>query len=76
MWLYRDGQILNVCPGLTCLDSGSGVSGDPDVEVMETVVLSPDTYTMAFNDWRFGDDNRASDYPSETCFTITMNPVP
>lgn len=76
LWLYRDGEILNICPGFTCLDTGSGVSTDPDTEVMETVVLEPDTYTLAFNDWRFGDQDRASDYPSETCFTITMIPVP
>jgi hypothetical protein len=43
---------------------------------MDTATLTADTYTMAFNDWRFGDEERANDYPSETCFIITMNPLP
>jgi hypothetical protein len=76
MWLYRNGDLMNVCPGATCIDTGSGVSGDPDNETMDTTTLSADTYTIAFNDWRFGDEERASDYPAETCFTITMNPLP
>ena len=76
MWLYRNGDLLNICPGVDCFDTGSGVSGDPDGETMDTRTLSADTYTLAFNDWRFGDEERSSDYPSETCFTITMNPSP
>ena len=76
MWLYRNGSILNSCPGGNCQATGSGVTGEADRETMDTTTLSADTYTMAFNDWRFGDEDRASDYPSETCFTITMNPMP
>ena len=75
MWLYRDGDLMNICPGATCQDTGSGVSVQADTETMDTTTLNADTYTLAFNDWRFGDDERASDYPSETCFTITMNPL-
>ena len=76
LWLYRNGDLLNMCPGATCFDTGSGISGDADTETMDTVTLSADTYALAFNDWRFGDEERSSDYPSETCFTITMNPLP
>jgi hypothetical protein len=75
MWLYRDGDLMNICPGATCQDTGSGVSVEADTETMDTTTLNADTYTLAFNDWRFGDAERASDYPSETCFTITMNPL-
>jgi hypothetical protein len=76
MWLYRNGNLLNICPGATCQDTGSGVTGQADTETMDTATLTADTYTMAFNDWRFGDEERANDYPSETCFIITMNPLP
>ncbi len=76
MWLFRNGDIMNICPGATCFDTGSGVSGDADSETMDTTTLSADTYTLAFNDWRFGDEDRSSDYPSETCFIITMDPLP
>jgi len=75
-WLYRNGDIMNTCPGGDCQATGSGVTGAPDAETMDTTTLSSDTYTIAFNDWRFGDEESASDYPSETCFTITMNPLP
>ena len=76
MWLYLNGDLLNICPGADCFDTGSGVSGDADSETLDTTTLAADTYTLAFNDWRFGDEDRANDYPSETCFTITMNPLP
>jgi hypothetical protein len=76
-WLYRNGDIQNICPGGDCQATGSGITGAPDAETMNTRTLSADTtYTLAFNDWRFGDEDRASDYASETCFTITMNPLP
>jgi hypothetical protein len=78
MWLYQVGDLLNICPSGNCQTdlTGSGVSGDPDFERMDTATLPGATYALAFNDWRFGDVDRASDYPSETCFTITMNPLP
>ena len=78
LWLYEIGELQNICPSGDCLNdlTGSGVSSDADTERMDTATLSPGTYTVAFNDWRFGDHDRASDYPAETCFTITMNPLP
>ena len=76
MWLYRNGDLLITCPAGNCQNTGSGITGEPDGETMDTPTLSADTYTLAFNDWRFGDEDRSSDYPSETCFTITMNPSP
>lgn len=77
MWLYQIGELKNICPSGDCENdpSGSGVSYDSDTERMDTATLSRGTYTLAFNDWRFGDEDRASDYPAETCFTITMNPL-
>ena len=74
MWMYLDGGLINICPGTSCYDTGSGVSGDPDTETMQTQVLPADTYVIAFNDWRYSDPNIANDYPSEVCFDITANP--
>ncbi len=79
MWLFETGELINICPSGDCQAdlTGSGVSGDPDFETMDTTTLSANTtYALAFNDWRFGDEDRAGDYPSETCFSITMNPLP
>ena len=63
MFLYRNGAEL-----------GRGWSGDDDQEVFNTISLSADTYTIAFQDWRFEDPAMASDYPARVCFDITANP--
>ena len=63
LFLYRNGTEL-----------GRGWSGADDQEVFNTIVLSADTYTIAFEDWRFEDPDMSSDYPERVCFDITANP--
>ena len=63
MFLYRNGREL-----------GRGVSFADDQEIFNTIFLSADTYTIAFQDWRFEDPDRVSDYPQRVCFDITANP--
>jgi hypothetical protein len=63
MYLYRNGTEL-----------GRGWSAADDQEVFNTIVLSADTYTIAFEDWRFEDPDMSSDYPERVCFDITANP--
>lgn len=63
LWLYRDGQLL-----------GIGGSGDADSETFPTGTLSPDTYVVALQEWRYEDPDIASDFPTQVCFDISMNP--
>ncbi len=63
LWLYRDGQILGV-----------GGSVDADSETFTTPTLSPDTYVIALQEWRYEDPDIASDFPTQVCFDISMTP--
>jgi len=69
-YLYRNGAWLN---WRNFSQPGSGTSGVADIETLNTVSLSADTYTIAFQDWRYKDPDIASDYPREVCFDITAN---
>lgn len=62
VYLYRDGVEL-----------GRGWSGADDVEVFITPSLSADEYTVAFQDWRYEDESKSSDYPPQVCFDFTLN---
>ncbi len=62
MYLYRNGVEL-----------GRGWSGDDDREVFPTPSLAAGTYTLAFQDWRYEDEAKSSDYPDRVCFDFTMN---
>lgn len=74
MWMYRIGDLINICPGIDCLDTGSGVSADPNSETMDTALLEADTYVIAFNEYVYGRDDIASNFPDRMCFNITANP--
>ncbi len=62
VFLYRNG-----------IEVGRGWSGADDREVFTTPSLSADTYTLAFQDWRYEDASKSSDYPDRVCFDFTMN---
>ncbi|RZV38362.1 MAG: hypothetical protein EX272_02920 [Chromatiales bacterium] len=55
------------------LTSTLGRSPDDDVETISNLSLSADTYTIAFQDWRYEDPQKASDYPSQVCFDVSIN---
>lgn len=68
-FLYRSGQF-----------QGQGISGEADREVFNMGTLTPGTYTVAFHDWRYDDDDseldppaKHPDYPSQVCFDFTLN---
>ena len=62
VFLYRNGIFLD-----------RGISGVEDREVFNTPVLAADTYTLSFQDWRYEDEAKSSDYPSQVCFDFTLN---
>jgi hypothetical protein len=70
-YLYRNGNWLS-WPDFG--ETNSGTSGDADFENLVTIDLSADTYTVAFQDWRYEDPEITSDYPERVCFNITANP--
>jgi hypothetical protein len=70
-YLYRNGNWLS---WRDFAQTNSGTSGDADLENLVTIDLTADTYTVAFQDWRFEDPDIASDYPTRVCFNITANP--
>jgi hypothetical protein len=75
MWLYQRGNFKNTCPDPQCQTLGTGLTGAADAETLNTTTLSAGTYVIAFNDWRYQDENISSDYPDRICFDITMNPL-
>ena len=74
-WLFRNGEWINVCQRIDCLDTGSGVSFDPNSETMDTALLEAGTYVIAFNEYVYGDPAIASNFPDRMCFNITANPL-
>jgi hypothetical protein len=63
LWLYRDGEFLGV-----------GGSGDADIEIFPAPALSPDTYVIALQEWRYEDPDISSDFPTQVCFDVSMTP--
>ena len=61
IFIYRDGGLV-----------AFGNSGVDDAETFTTQVLPADTYVAALQEWRFGDDDKSSDYPDQICFDLTM----
>ena len=74
LWMFRNGDLINICPGIDCRDTGSGVSADPNSETMDTALLDAGTYVIAFNEYVYGVENIASNFPDRMCFNITANP--
>lgn len=64
LFVYRDGDWLTPT---------TGRSGVDDVETISNLSLSADTYTIAFQDWRYEDAQKSSDYPSQVCFDVSIN---
>ncbi len=63
MFIWRDGALV-----------AFGNSGDDDAETFTTQVLPPDTYVANVQEWRYEDEDAASDFPEQICFDITMSP--
>jgi hypothetical protein len=64
LFLHRSGQ------GFAFAEA---TSADDDVENFNVGMLNSGTYILRLQDWRFVDDNAASDYPTKTCFDVTLS---
>lgn len=73
LYLYRNGSWLN---SSDFGQPGSGTSGDADTETLNTNTLSPDTYVIALQEFRFEDeDSASSDFPEQICFDVSASPL-
>ena len=76
-WLYEQGVWLNSCStNAECQAFGSGLTGVDNAETLDTAVLPPGTYVIAFQDWRYEDPDYTVPVDHDrSCFTITRNPL-
>ena len=65
LFLHRSGQWFAF---------SSSTSGDDDTEVFATPSLTAGSYILRLQDWRFVDEDSSSDYPTQTCFDVSMTP--
>lgn len=49
-----------------------GFSGEADSETIATQVLPADVYSAYVQEFRFGDEDKSSDFPNQICFDLTM----
>lgn len=49
-----------------------GFSGVADSETIATQVLPADVYSAYVQEFRFGDEDKSSDFPNQICFDFTM----
>lgn len=63
VYIYRNGVLLAI-----------GNSPDDDAETFTTQTLAAGNYVMDLQEWRFADEDAASDFPEQVCFDITMSP--
>ena len=68
---YRNGQIENrVVAGLP-----QGLSGDANQEIFTTPnVVAAGNYVITLHEFRYEDDMSPVNYPSQTCFDVTIGP--
>jgi K319L-like, PKD domain len=68
---YRDGQIQNrIVGGLP-----QGLSGDANREIFTTPnIVAAGDYVIDLHEFRYEDDQSPANYPSRTCFDVTIGP--
>lgn len=51
-----------------------GISGEANLEAFVTPVLDAGTYVAELQEFRFADEDTATDFPDQVCFEVTMTP--